>query len=194
MGRLAAPEHDRHLDLGALVQETLDVALLRVVVVDSDLRSELDLLDVDLRLVLASELGLLLLLVAVLPVIHHPGDRRVGLRRYFDEVEPLVEGVLHRFFRGLDPELVAVVVDQPHLRCADVIVDPRLRNGPRRRFDRAPRPQRAITKLTSILSLNDKTAGSSGPGILDSRTRLNPAERQAREVRNVGAPTCRLTA
>src|SRR5215210_889587 len=52
MGRLAAPEHDRHLDLGALVQEALDVSLLGVVVVYSDLRSELDLLDVDLRLVL----------------------------------------------------------------------------------------------------------------------------------------------
>src|SRR5882757_8810898 len=35
---LAAPEHDRHLDLRALVQEALDVAFFRVVVVNSDLR------------------------------------------------------------------------------------------------------------------------------------------------------------
>src|SRR5262249_24381261 len=46
--RLAAPEHDRHLDLRALVEEALDVALLGVVVVNPDLGPELDLLDVDL--------------------------------------------------------------------------------------------------------------------------------------------------
>src|SRR3954454_23024905 len=48
---LAAPEHDRHLHLRALIQEALDVTFLGVVVVNPDLRSELDLLDVDLRLV-----------------------------------------------------------------------------------------------------------------------------------------------
>src|SRR5213595_2622709 len=35
MARLTAPEHDRHLDLGALVQEALDMSLFGVVVVDS---------------------------------------------------------------------------------------------------------------------------------------------------------------
>src|SRR5215210_4492277 len=50
---LAAAEHDRDLDLRALVEEALDVALLGLVIVNSDLRPELDLLDVDLRLVLA---------------------------------------------------------------------------------------------------------------------------------------------
>src|SRR6476469_1489398 len=62
---LAAPEHDRDLDLRALVQEALDVALFRFVVVNPDLGSELDLLDVDLRLVLAGERSLLLQLVPV---------------------------------------------------------------------------------------------------------------------------------
>ena len=114
----------------------------------ADLRSELDLLDADLRLVLPRELGLLLLLVAVLPVIHHPCDGRIRLRRHLDQVEALVVGVLHRLTRGLNAELRAVLVDQPHLRGADVFVDPGLWNRPRRRLDRAPRPQRAITKLT----------------------------------------------
>src|SRR5882724_4772983 len=76
---LAAPEHDRHLDLRALVQEARDVAFLGLVIVNPDLRPELDLLDVDLRLVLAGELGLLLQLVPVLPVVHHAGHRRIGL-------------------------------------------------------------------------------------------------------------------
>src|SRR5438309_7543024 len=66
---LAAPEHDRDLDLRALVQEPRDVAFLGLVVVYPDLGPDLDLLDVDLRLVLARELRLLLQLVPVLPVI-----------------------------------------------------------------------------------------------------------------------------
>jgi hypothetical protein len=83
--------------------------------VNPDLRPELDLLDVDLRLVLARELRLLLLLVAVLPVVHHPRDRRIRLRRDLDQIETLVEGVLHGLLRGLDPELGAVFVDQSYL-------------------------------------------------------------------------------
>src|SRR6478672_6538697 len=84
---LAAPEHDRDLDLRALVQEALDVAFFRFVVVNPDLGSELDLLDVDLRLVLAGELRLLLQLVPVLPVVHDSGDRRISLGRDLDEIE-----------------------------------------------------------------------------------------------------------
>src|SRR6476660_7683182 len=173
---LAAPEHDRHLDLRALVQEARDVAFLGVVVVNSDLRPELDLLDVDLRLVLAGNLRLLLQLVPVLPVVHHPGHRRIGLRGDLHAVGPLVEGVLHRLFRGLDPELRPVVVDQPDLRRADVVVDPCLRSWPRRRFDRAPRPQRAITKLDSILSVKQQSRCTQRPKILVLTTRLNHAE------------------
>src|SRR3954453_14949902 len=62
---LAPAEHDRGLDLRALVEEAHDVAFLRVVVVNPDLGPELDLLDVDLDLVLPRDLRLLFLLVAV---------------------------------------------------------------------------------------------------------------------------------
>ena len=77
-------------------EEPHDVALLGLVVVHADLRPELDLLDVDLRLVLPRELGLLLLLVPVLAVVHHPADRRVCLRRHLDEIEVLRVRVLER--------------------------------------------------------------------------------------------------
>src|SRR3954454_10346512 len=59
MGRLAPTEHDRDLHLRPLVQEPDDVTFLGLEVVDPDLGTELDLLDVDLRLVLASQLRLL---------------------------------------------------------------------------------------------------------------------------------------
>src|SRR6476469_3396466 len=107
MGRLATAEHDRHLDLRALVQEPLYVTLLGVVIVDADLRTELDLLDVDLALMLPSLLPLLLLLVPVLPVVHALRNRRVRLGCDLDEVEVLPIGVLAGFVGGLDTELRA---------------------------------------------------------------------------------------
>src|SRR3954452_1145906 len=76
MGRLATAEHDRHLDLRALVQEPLYVTLLGVVVVNTDLRTKLYLLDLDLALMFPSLLPLLLLLVPVLAVVHDLRDRR----------------------------------------------------------------------------------------------------------------------
>src|SRR6185437_16883257 len=104
-------------------EESLDVSLLGVVVVDADLRPELDLLDLDLALVLAGLLRLLLLLVLVLAVIHDLRDGRVGLGGHLDEVEVLAVGVLARVVRGLDSELGAVIVDQPDAGDANRIVD-----------------------------------------------------------------------
>src|SRR5690349_14507916 len=165
MTRLAAPEHDRDLDLRALVEEAHDVALLRVVVVNPDFRPELDLLDVDLRLVLARELRLLLLLVAVLPPVHDLRNRGIRLRGDLDEVEVLRVRVLERLARWLDAELLAALADQAHLRRPDRVVDAvlGLRGHAVGRPGSSPRPQRAITKLAAVLSLDDKTAASSGP-------------------------------
>src|SRR4051794_41444582 len=101
MGLLPAAEHDRDLHLRALVEESLDVSLLGVVVVDADLRPELDLLHLDLALVLAGLLRLLLLLVLVLAVIHDLGDRRVSLGGDFYEAAGLSVPVLPRTARGL---------------------------------------------------------------------------------------------
>src|SRR5207344_1690877 len=113
MERLAPPEHDRDLDLGSLAEKAHDVPLLGLVVVDPDLRSELDLLDLDLELVLAGLLGALLLLVAVLRVVHHPRDGRIGSGGDLHEVEALAECELQRFLRREDPHLPALLVHEP---------------------------------------------------------------------------------
>ena len=105
-----------------------------VVVVNPDLRSELDLLDLDLRLVLPRELRLLLLLVAVLPVVHDPGHRRIRLGRDLDEIEVLRVRVLASLVRLLDPELLPLLVDEPDTRDADRVVDACLRLGTARRL------------------------------------------------------------
>ena len=130
------------------VEEADDVALLRLVVVDSDLRSELDLLDVDLRLVLPRDLRLLFLLVAVLPVVHHPRDGRICLRRHLDEVEIAAVGVLARLVGRLDPDLLSVLADEPHLRYANLVVDPLvLDDGTGPVLRTPPGSQRLLTKL-----------------------------------------------
>ena len=165
---LAAPEHDRHLDLRALVEEALDMAFLGVVVVYPDLRSELDLLDIDLRLVLAGELRLLLQLVPVLPVVHDPGDRRICLGRDFDEIEVLAVRVLACLVRLLDSELFAVLADQPNPRDADRIVDARLGLRTARLVESSgtpARPQMSFTKLVLTSLSNTKTAGMQRRGI-----------------------------
>jgi hypothetical protein len=84
--------------------------------VNSDLGAELDLLDVDLRLVLPRELRLLLLLVAVLAVVHDPRDRRVGLSGHLDEIEVLPVRVVTGLVRRLDPHLLTLLVDEPDPR------------------------------------------------------------------------------
>ena len=123
MAHLAPAEHDRDLDLVALAQEAYDMALLGGVVVGIDLRAELDLLDRDRALVLARQLLLLLLVVAVLAVVHHPADGRIRVRRDLDEIEVLRPRILQGLVARLDADLRSVVVDQPHLRYADRLVD-----------------------------------------------------------------------
>ena len=124
------------------------MALLRLVIVDSDLRPELDLLDVDLRLVLARELRLLFLLVAVLPVIHHPRDGRICLRGHLDQVEIPAVGVLARLVGRLDPDLLSVLAHEPDLRHANLVVDALLLDdGPGPVLRTPPGSQRLLTKL-----------------------------------------------
>src|SRR3954447_23873650 len=123
MAHLAPAEHDRDLDLVALAQEAYDMALLRGVVVGIDLRAELDLLDRDRALVLARQLLLLLLVVPVLAVIHDAADGRIRVGGHLDEIEGLGPCVLQGFVARLDADLRPVVVDQPHLRYADRLID-----------------------------------------------------------------------
>ena len=144
------------------------VALLGLVIVYPDLGSELDLLDVDLRLVLSRELCLLLQLVAVLAVIHDPRNGRVGLGRDFDEVEVLAVRVLACLIRRLDSELLPVFSDQADARDADRVVDARLGLGPAGSFEspRTPtRPQMSFTKLVLTSSWYEKTAGMQRRGV-----------------------------
>ena len=75
------------------------MGLLGLVVAHVNLGTELHLLDLDARLVLARSLGLAILLVLVLAVVEHLAHRRVRVGRDLHEVKPLLlrnaQGVTH---------------------------------------------------------------------------------------------------
>src|SRR5436190_24265581 len=115
MGLLAAAEHDRHLYLVVLLQETQNVTLLGLVIVGSDLRPQLHLANGHLLLMLTRLLALLLLLVLVLRVIQHPAYRRLRLGSDLDEVEVTLTRIGERLVALHDTYLLTVVADQANL-------------------------------------------------------------------------------
>src|SRR6195256_978902 len=126
---LAAPEHDRHLDLLALLQKLLDALELGLEVMLGDFRPELHLLE--LGDVLAAPLVFLLLdrLELVLAVVDQAADGRLSLRRELDEVQALFRRDAFRGIQAEDSQLIALVVDQAHFRRADLIVDAKFLEG-----------------------------------------------------------------
>src|SRR6266542_3835288 len=123
---LPSAEHDRHLDLVALLEEPLDVALLRLVVVVVDLGPHLHFLQGHQALLAPGLLGLDGLLVLVLRVVHQLGDRRPRQGRDLDQIEIGATCDPQSGLRVHDPELLAVRTDHPELRRPDTVVDSRL--------------------------------------------------------------------
>ena len=76
---------------------------------------------------LARLLLLFLLVVAVLAVIHDTADRGPRLGRDLYQVQVRLFGLLHSLSRVDDADLLALGVDQAHLRHADGIVNSRKR-------------------------------------------------------------------
>src|SRR6185436_13595553 len=96
----------------------------RGVVVLVDLGPELHLLDHDLGRFALGLLALLLLLVLVALVVHDLAHRRIGVGRYFDEVEVGLPSHLQRCGERLHTELRTVGADEAHLAGSDPVVDP----------------------------------------------------------------------
>ena len=84
------------------LRKAFDVTLFRLEVVVPNFGPELDLPHVDDYLVFAGGFAGLFFLVLELAVVHHADDRRVRVRRDFDEVEVRPLPVVHRFPDVLD--------------------------------------------------------------------------------------------
>ena len=126
MRHLATAEHDGDLHARALLEEAEHVTLLGLVVADVDLGTELHLLDLDARLVLARCLGLHGLLVLVLTIVHDAAYGRIGVRSDLDEVEVLLVGDALRVANVEEPQLRAIDTDQAAPRRGDLVIDARV--------------------------------------------------------------------
>jgi hypothetical protein len=88
------------------------------------LRSHLDFLDLDDRLLLAGILRAPALLILELPEVHDPADRRRRFRRDLDQIElPFLrdpDGLGNR----QNAELLALRADYPDFPSSDPFVDP----------------------------------------------------------------------
>jgi len=115
--------------------------------------------------VLPCLLGALILFVAVLRVVHHPRDGRIRTGRDLDEVEPFAESELERLLRWEDPDLLALIVDEPDALRANLLVYPLVtlaRDVPVEIRPAAARSQRPVIKLSASSLYTTKTAAGSG--------------------------------
>ena len=87
VAHLPPPEPKGDLRLVSVRQESLQIAKLRLVIGFFRPGTELDLLDLYMRLLLPGRSPALVLLEEILPEIHQPANRRLGVGGYFDEVE-----------------------------------------------------------------------------------------------------------
>src|SRR5512142_852488 len=176
-GLLTPPEHDRHLDLVARLEEPLDVALLGAVVMRVDLGAQLDLLDDRLRLVLARLPGLDRGLVLELAVVHELADRRPRGGRDLDQVEIGFLCQLERVVNRDDPDLLPLRPHEPDFGRTDALVDACFGAD--------------VTSLSLISAAGASGSGTCrpSPGILSVRPEDEPRhEKTPRAMRSAGQP------
>src|SRR3954471_3370282 len=124
MRHLATAEAQRHLDLVALLEESLHRAQFYLVIMIVDHGPVLQLLDLDDLLLFARLGGFLLFLIFVFAVVEDLDDRRRGVGRDLDQVD---SGFLRggkRVRNGHGAFVGAVSVDQMDFADANLLVDP----------------------------------------------------------------------
>src|SRR5690625_3228844 len=137
MRHFAPTETEGDLDLVAALEKARHVPHLHVVIMRVDVRSELDLLDLDHLLISSGFGGPFLGLVFVLSEIHDRADGRIGIWRDLDQVEAYAFGHPDRVARIHGAVILALMIDEPDLGAANCPVDARARLTGRRRVMRS---------------------------------------------------------
>src|SRR2546423_5751632 len=151
---LAAPEHDRHLDLFSCFEELTQTLELGLEIVLGDLRPKLHLLQLGDVLLAALVFLLLDGLELVASVVNQAADGRARLRRHLDEVETLLVCDPERGVQGKHAQLVVLVVDQSHFGAPDLVVDPQLF----KRYGSLPRPNSVLLYSSNHIKKTKRTA------------------------------------
>lgn len=119
----ASAEEDVSFHFIAFLEELLRMFELEVIVMIVGLRTETDLFHLLLLLVSFRLLLLFLLRIEELLVVNNSADRRIGRRRYLDQVEVLLISNMHCLLKRVDA-LLYIVADEANLSdTADLIVD-----------------------------------------------------------------------
>ena len=125
MRQLAPAEPHGHFHLVALLDEFDNAAHFNVVIMVINAGAQFNLFDFDDFLFFARFVLFLLLFVFVLSEVENFADRRVGVRRYLDEVETGVGGHRKRVITTDDTDHVAALVDKANTHDGNVVVDAR---------------------------------------------------------------------
>jgi hypothetical protein len=123
VSHLAAAEEHGQLDLVPSVEEFRGLATLRFEVVVVDLGPDANFFQLDDVLVAAGLALFAALLVSELAVVHEPADGWHGVRSHLDQVEPTLARHLKRIECRDNPNLLAVLIDQPDLADPDALID-----------------------------------------------------------------------
>ncbi len=126
LGDLTSPKEDPDLDLITISEETLDVSDFGLQIVDIGLGTDLDLLYLHRRLLLAGLFHLFGLLVEELAIVHDTADRRIGLGRHLHQIQTLVSSQRQGLFPRNYAHLFAIGVNQTDLWGSNTFVDPKL--------------------------------------------------------------------
>jgi hypothetical protein len=105
------------------VEELADLAQFVVQIVASDLQADAHLLHIKRFGLGPVLLGLLGLLIIVFAPVDNAGDRRVGVGRDLDEIEPGLFGGGERLGTGNNTKLAAVFPDNAKTIGPDFLVD-----------------------------------------------------------------------
>lgn len=149
---LASAETNCCLDLVSILQDLPGVLHLKIVVVIIGHRSELNLFDLDHRLLPLGFVGLLFLFVLILSEIDDAADWRISLGSNLDQVISTLSGEVGCVLWGHNAELPPLFIDYSDLAGTNALIGTNLR-CPRI----TPRPAtKTTTRRTSINNLTSK--------------------------------------
>ena len=123
MRHLATAEAQRNLRLVAIIEELDQIAQLDVVITIIRARTEFDFLDQDDLLLQLGFMRLLLFLILELAVVHETGNRRLGSRCNFHQIDIGFFRQAEGFGQCDDAESFVLDTTQAQFRRSDFAID-----------------------------------------------------------------------
>jgi len=124
MGHFSSPIDYCNFNLVSSFQKLAGLLEFDVEVVGADLQPDANLLDLDRFSPAAAFILLFGALVVVFTPVDDFGDRRIGLRRNLDQVEPGGLSQLQRFGQSNYAALLTELINNPQFSCPNVLINP----------------------------------------------------------------------